>query len=442
MIRRVSLLFAMTGFGQVVTILGLKYLASTGQWDDVAQIGAIETLIQTLVYVIGFGIQTEAIRSTAFSSDWRSKLDEVQTARVTLGLLCLPLTGLVALDWTYAALVAAPVLGLSCDYALYSRGMPVAGAAVAFFRAVVPIASAMILTYFNGPFVPEGYLVSFVLTYLFTNFLIAVRLKIPAWWNPSLKSLALFVKTLPVGMINLGLFYFGLGILIFAKYVVSVEALAVAFMMMKFYTIYKGAIRVVHQGFINQMKDPRVCLQVDQLSVLFALAVVASVFFFPSTFIGLFFGTTLSSQRLLFIMLGVSVFVYSIFASVFTRALLEKRDAGFLQITGIAVAASLLALWITSSRFDGGQAVLLSVLIGEIVLSSGFIWLFLPAGETGKRLLFVGKVSPALLIPFLAEYYFGESLITYVVTLVLMGLVLLILNYRTLTWRKTESPNP
>lgn len=441
MIRRVSLLFGLNGLGQVVAILGLKYLASNGRWGDVAQIGEIETLIQTLVYVVGFGIQTEAIRSTAFSSDWKSRLDEIQTARLTLGLLCLPFIGLIAFDWTYAAIVATPALALSCDYALYSRGLPIAGAVIAFFRSVVPISSAIVLTYFEVPLVPEIYLASSVLTYLLTNVLIAVQLKIPAWWRPSLASLSLFVKTFPIGMVNLGLFYFGLGILFFAKYVVAVETLAVAFMLMKFYMIYKGAIRVVHQGFINQMKDLRVCLQVDQLATLFSMAVLGSVFFFPATFIGLFFGTTLGSQGPLFVMLGVSVFIYSIFASVLTRALLEKRDAEFLKITGVAVVASLLVLWMASFRFSGGEPVLLSVLIGEVVLSSGLVLRFLSFTDIVNRLWFVAKVAPALLIPFLIEYYFGESLITYGVALLFMGLLLLLMSYRALSWRKTESPS-
>ena len=65
MIRRVALLFAITGVGHLINIFGLKYLASVGRLADVAQIGEVETLIQTLIYVIGFGIQTEAIRNTA-----------------------------------------------------------------------------------------------------------------------------------------------------------------------------------------------------------------------------------------------------------------------------------------------------------------------------------------------------------------------------------------
>lgn len=439
MIRRVALLFAITGVGHLINIFGLKYLASVGRLADVAQIGEVETLIQTLIYVIGFGIQTEAIRNTAFTSDWKSALNEVQTARVTLSILVLPAALLVFYDWTYACFLIAPILASSSDYALYARGYPVTGAMIAFLRAVIPLVAAMAASYAGQPYVPEIYLGTSALVYLTTNFLITGKLRIPHGWKPAPSSLKLFAKTLPIGIINLGLFFFGLGILFFARFFVTADLLAVAYMALKFYVVYKGAIRVVHQGFMNQMKDNRVCYQTDQIAMMLALFILGSTWIFPQTFIGLFFGSNLLDRQLTFLLLGISTLVYSLFSSVVTRALLERQDRQFLWVVSAAVCSALLALVLSTGLGFGTDSILFSVLIGELFFSIGAAWQFITKEEAFKRVVFLIKCLPTLVIPFLFHSFFQESILTYGLSFMLMGLVLLLLHHRALTWRPTES---
>jgi len=439
MIRRVALLFTITGLGQVFTILGLKYLASAEQWSSVAQIGEIETLIQTLVYVIGFGIQTEAIRTTAFAVDWKAKLGEAQVARVTLSLLLVPFVLLVYFDWTYSVMIIAPALALSCDYALYARGLPVAAALVAFLRAFVPLFSAIVVAFMGVPHIPETFMLASLLTYLGTNWIISSRLNIPNWWKPSIGSLRMFVKTLPIGLINLGLFFFGLGILFFARFLVVAEELAVAYMALKFYSIFKGSIRVVQQGFINKMKLPVVCLRVDEIAIMIALGILCSVTIFPKSFVGLFFGAELVEASSLFVLLGVSALIFSLFSSVYTRALLENHDMDLMWILGSSVAASLVLLTVLPIGMHDAHRVLLSVVAGETILAIGVGWRFMSLTEVRHRVLFLLKCAPTFLIPVGIQYFFPESVITYGISLILMGIVLLLLNYRALVHGGSEN---
>ncbi|GEM_PF-781109 len=432
MIRRVALLFAITGLGHVLTIFGLRYLASTGLLSHVAQIGEIDTLIQTLIYIIGFGIQTEAIRTTAFAAEWKSKLDEMQVARTTMSLVILPAALFMALDWTYASFLVAPVLGLSADYALYSRGKPLTGAIVAFFRVVTPLLSSIIVAGAGSPYVPEAYLVATAATFLVTNLFISSTLGVPAWWRPTLSSLRLFVKTLPVGIINLCFFFFGLGILTFAKFLVSADILAIAFMGLKFYMIYKGAIRVVHQGFISKLKDDMVCRQVDHIAMMMALVVFGSVAIYPETFIGLLFGPQLVTERPAFFLIGVSVMVFSLFASVNSRALIDNRDREFLLIAVSSVVVSLIVLAAGSLVQDNACHVILSLLAGEVVFAGWAAWRFLRKSEILNRMMFLVKNATTLLVPYAVHYVFAESLITYGIAFLLMALLLLLINHRAL----------
>lgn len=442
MIRRVALLFAIMGLGQVFTIFGLKYLASTGQWSGVAKIGEIETVIQALIYVIGFGIQTDAIRTIAYTEDWKSRLDDFQVARLTLSLILLPLIAISFVDWTYGAIIVAPALALSCDYALYARGLPIPAALVALLRAVVPLGTAIAMTQLGMGWAPEAYLAASVLIFIVTNWMISYRLQVPAWWKPAFHSLRLFLRSLPIGLVNLCQFFLGLGIIFVARFLVATEELAIAYIALKFYMIFKGSIRVIQQGFINKMKISEVCFRVDQISALIGLMIFTSALIYPQAFIGLFFGAGLEESRLLFLLLGASALVYGLFGSLFTKALLENRELEVLRIALMAVAVSILILLLQPLSLQGSEQVMVGVLAGEITIVFGVVWRLMPLGETMNRVGFLIKCSPAMLIPVAVHYIFQESVITYAAAVLIMGGSLLVLNYRQLVKGTAEIMQP
>jgi hypothetical protein len=47
-----------------------------------------------------------------------------------------------------------------------------------------------------------------------------------------------------------------------------------------------------------------------------------------------------------------------------------------------------------------------------------------------KRLLFVGEISFFVTIPFLLRYWLGDQLLSYILSLTLVGLLLLFLHHR------------
>jgi hypothetical protein len=101
MIKRIAILFLITGTGYGFSIFALKFLAKYGDLGQVASIAEIESLIQFMIGLIGFGMQTEAIRNISFSADWKKELQEAQTARITASLLILLLSSLYFLDNYY-----------------------------------------------------------------------------------------------------------------------------------------------------------------------------------------------------------------------------------------------------------------------------------------------------------------------------------------------------
>lgn len=395
-----------------------------------ASMGRVESVIQLLISIIGFGMQTEAIRTIAFAPDWKAKLGEFQAARTMMSLVLVPGVMLIFFDWTYICFLLAPILALSCDYALYARGLPVVGATIALIRVAVPLAVTMAISYVRFPFVPEAYLVASFLTFLFTNMIISARLNIPFWWKPTLQSFKGYLVTIPIGIINLCLFFYGLGILILAQFLVADKETALAYMALKLYVVYKGGIRVIHQGFLSQMKDNLVCLRVDQVAILLALLVLASAIIFPNAFIGLFFGSQFAEEHVLFILLGASALIYSLFSSMNTRALLEKKDMMFLYLSIASVLLSS-GFLIVASRFSGGaDVILVSLLIGEGVIAVGLGRFMNTFSEIRMRVVFLLFCLPALIIPFAAKALFSDSPAIYLASFTVMALVLFGLNYK------------
>lgn len=431
MIYRIGLLFLLTGAAHLFAIFSLKFIAGQGDLAGVAGIGKVEALLQFLISFVGFGMQTEGLRTLAFSPDWKSKLDDIQTARVTLSwLLVVGVLGVLQ-DSVFWCFLAAPVLASSCDYGLYARGMSAFAGVIALVRVVLPLGTAMGAAVSYPGLAPESFLASFVLVYLMTNLVISRQLGARVWWPARLSSLRLYLKTIPVGVINLGYYFFGLGILFMAEFLFVEAELAVVYMALKLYVVYRGALRVIQQAFVNQMNNPEVGLRADQISMVIGLGLLGSTVFFPESFISLLFGRQFVSHAPLFVGLGAAALVAGVFNSIPVSILLRNQDIPLMRWIIASVATAVLALVTGYWFYPQPLIVMVALLFGELVLAAGLARLIDDLPGIRKRLLYLARISVALLVPALARVLFSDLLITYLFSFLLMGGLILFFNYAT-----------
>jgi len=434
MIQRIAVLFAITGAGHVFSIMALKLMAQRGQVTQVAGIGEVESLIQLMIGLIGFGMQSDAIRNIAINSaNWEEKFQQAQTARITLSILLMCLSLFSFSNSTYLCFLMAPLFASSSDYALYARGFPVVGTMVAFARVVVPLLMGIISVYQWPLHVVNVYVWGTVAIYFFTNLFMSFFLKVRLFYVPSFNSLWLYIKTFPLGIITLCFYFFGLGILLFAQLFFIEEELVISFLALKFFLIYKGALRVIHQAFVTRMTEEKVCLSIDQISIMLGLAFLGSVMIFPHTFISLFFGSQYADNRMFFVYLATSAMVFSIFNSAATRIILEKRDMEFMKIAIGSVAVSMLFLLIIIQFSKSVEMITLGLLVGEGFFACAIAISFFNGRAIWDRISYLMLCSLALGLPFTVRLIFEESLVAYLASFMFMGMLLLLFSNKKFT---------
>jgi O-antigen/teichoic acid export membrane protein len=298
---------------------------------------------------------------------------------------------------------------------------------------VVPLLMGIFSVYYMPLHILEVYIFSTVLIYAMTNIFMSLFLETRLFYRPSFGSLLLYAKTFPLGIINLCFYFFGLGILLFAQFFFNESDLVVSFLALKFYVIFRGAIRVMHQAFVSQMTDARVCLSIDRISIMLGIVVLGSAVVFPDTFISLFFGDQFKGNHLFFILLALSALVFSIFNSSATRVILENRDMELMKVAVLSVIVSVVLLLIMIQFSKAVDSITWSLLGGELFFSGALAFFFFRRNEIWDRISFVLLCSLGLSIPLAVKFIFMESMLTYFISFSLMGLLLLSFSYKKLT---------
>jgi len=424
MLKRILIIAFFTGAGQVFVVFALKYISHHSSPEQMKAIAQVDSLLLFMMNAIALGLQPAAMRNLALADEWRHEYHAAQSARLTLGILIAVLAMLALADAFYLAFLLAPALALSGDYALYARGFPVRGAIIAFTRSFVPFLLLILFTSLFPEWLPWIYLVALAFTYVITNLFITFFLKVPFFFSVQLKSLQLYLGTLPLGFVSLGLYFIGMGVVLIAPYFYPAPVVATAFVGLKFYIIFKGALRIIQQAFLKEMIRNEVGLKVDKLSTLLGLTFFSFMICFPAKFINLFFGEKYLAEKNYFILLGAAALVYSLFSSFTTKAMLEKKDKHY-SITTLAAALFTLFVTVILSYFwQTPFSIGISILAGEIFFAAGMLLLMKNKNLLWERLLFLVKNLAFFLIPFGAMFLHGHKTILFYTTLLLFVLAL------------------
>ena len=428
MIGRLGIMFLIIGSGYVFSVFALKSLAGMIPLPELAGIGKIDSYLQLIIGILGFGMQTDAIRRIAVAQHWEPIFRNAQSARITFSFLLMAFIALAWFDIFWFVLILAPILAVSGDYGLYARGFAITAAVISWVRVVVPLAVCLMLAANDPAWAVAGFFVTTALTFLITNFVIAHTLKVGIWFTPTWASLKLYRQTFPIGIINLCLYFFGLGVIVIAQPFYSDPVLAVSFLALKFYVIYKGAIRVMHQTFVSQMRDESICFTLERMAVLFSLLVVADIGCFPSSTITLMFGQQFLEYQLVFTEVAVAALIFSLFASLSSHLLLIHKDWALMKLCLAAVVVAVVVLAVGSAFSDSAIMLTSSLVIGELVFVTGLMLFFREHFRITPRFAFLIGCSICMVLPIMVRYFFGDSLVTLTLGLLLMGSIFLLIN--------------
>jgi hypothetical protein len=428
MLKRIFTIALLTGAGQVFVIFALKHISQQSSPEQIKAIGQIDSLVLFIMNIIAMGLQPAAMRNLALTDNWEQEYRKTQSARFTLSIFLILLTLLAFTDHYYLAFLLAPLLALSGDYALYGRGSPVKGAVIAFVRAVFPFAIVILLPGNENTGLQWFYLAALITSYFITDLFISAFLHqtfIPVF---DLKSLKKYISTLSLGLVSLCLYFIGMGVLLVAQYFYPSPVLATAFVGLKFYVIFKGVLRIIQQAFLKEMQKDKVCLKIDQLSSLLGLSFLTFVLFFPDTFTRFLFGEKYIPDKNYFILVSIAAFVYSMFSSFTTKAMLDKKDNSYAVITTMAALLTLVACFLLSFFNTTAQAIGLSILTGEISFAIGMLWLMKRKQLFFERIFFIAANIPLTIIPLSAMLFVDDNIIVFLAAAVIFAGVLFLVH--------------
>jgi|HubBroStandDraft_1064217.scaffolds.fasta_scaffold10657_4 O-antigen/teichoic acid export membrane protein len=410
MIKRISTIAILTGAGQLLAIFALKYISQHGTAEELKSMGEADSLVQFIISLIAAGLQSVAMRNIALATDWHQEYLDTQSARLSFGIL-LAAAGVFGLvKGNYLIFLIAPLLALSGDYALYGLGHPVAGATVALLRVAVPYSLVIVAArYWPGELVAV-YVGAVVVVYAITNLFISWYLRTPWFILPRFRKLLLYLNSLALGIVNLSIYFLGLGLLLVVPYFYhDNHVIAVAFVGLKVYVIYKGVLRIVHQAFLKDMIKDSVQLQVDQLSILLGLCFAGSAIIFPVSFTNLLFGSKYAGDTLFFQLMAVAALIYSLFLSMSTNVLLQRKDRKYAAISAAAVLVTTLAVAGLATIRPRADSLGISLCLGETFWMAGLLWVSASATIVRKRITFLLPNLAMLVVPVLCRYFFGDS---------------------------------
>jgi O-antigen/teichoic acid export membrane protein len=417
MLKRIFTIALITGTGQVFVIFALKYISQNSSPEQVKTIGQIDSLVLFIMNVIALGLQPSAMRNLALADDWKKEYASTQSARLTLSFFIAAFALLAYIDQYYLVFLIAPLIALSGDYALYGRGLPVKGAIIAFVRSVIPFLLVLILIWKEPLSLPWLYFIGLLIAYIITNLFISLSLKTPGFPQLRFTDLKMYINTLPLGIVSLGLYFIGMGVILVAQYFYTPPVLATAFIGLKFYIIFKGVLRFIQQAFLKEMVKDHVCLKVDQLSSLLGLCFFIFMVCFPNTFINFFFGVKYLADKNYFIVIAAAALVYSLFSSFTTRAMLDRKDHLYAITTISAALLTLLVCVILSFSMNDSLSIGISIIVGELLFAAGMIRLMKRKRLLAERVLFVLKNIPFLFIPLAGVFFVGDKKIIFLISL-------------------------
>ncbi len=437
MVKRLFQIAVLTGSAHVFTLLVLSFLSKNTSPATLTKIGEIDSTFQLLINLLGFGLQLSAVRHIALSGNWKIIYYETQRARITLGLLMMPVALFAFINSSSFLFLLAPVFALSGDFALYGRGQPVKAAIWAFCRVFIPASLLLLVLYINKSYLPHAYILSTLLVYWLTGVAIARQLRCQYIIRPSLPSLKLYLQNIGLGISTLAIYVLGLGLMFIASFFYNENVLAVSYLGLKIYVVLKGMLRIINQSFVKEMIKDEMTLKADQLSILAGVSCFGATLLFPKTILILFIGEQYAGFTSFLILISLSVLITCIFTSFHNRSLFKKKDKMYAQYAAVAAIMAIILVIIFSYFLQKPESIALALLTGELIFAIGLIHINSDAAIL-SRIKFLGKAFLNLIPAVVIQQITGDSPSGFWIGTVALIAMAAFFNYKKLLFPATD----
>lgn len=424
MIKRLFIIGLLTGIGHYVTLLSLKYISERLNDSTMAFIGKIDSLSLLIISIIAFGLQLSTTRDLALLDNWKKEYYSTQSARITLSL-ALSLFGFLGFFFSKNYLFfIAPIIALNADYALYGRGKPITAALIALLRVLIPTLTLMFSSIYYLNYLVLNYSISILFTYLITGVLVAKILKVTYFIKPSIKNLSKYLIHFRIGLASFAFFFIGIGIINVLSFFYNDTSLAIAYVSLKLYMIFKGIRRIIVQSFYKELTEVLVAIKIDYFAMIVGIVFLISLTLFQETVVLLLFDEKYVTYIYTFSILGFAGFLSSLTTSSGTRLLLKKQDKQYsdnLIIAAIITVVLSILFWFLFGNKP--YLISLSILIGELILSILNIISLNEKKYIVSRFKIIYPLFGISLLIIPVTMFFTESIITFTISLTIFGLL-------------------
>ncbi len=431
MIKRLAVVAFLTGLGHLVNILILKYLSNNISFEAISVIGEIDSLVILMISMIAFGLQLSTTRRLATMEDWKTEYYDSQSARLTLSifLVLLGITGfLITKNFLF---LFAPVFALNADFALYGRGMPKLGALLALIRILIPAFCLLFFSIYFIDYLIIAYVVSIIAAYFIVGLLVSKALKVAYFVRPRLKNLKKYVEHIDIGISTILFSFIGLGLVYVVSYFYSNETVAVIYLILKLYMIFKGVRQIIVQSFIMELLKEKVALKVDFIAIVAGLVLFISLGFYTEITVPLFFSEAYQIYYKSFLFIALAGLVSSMTTSSGVILLLRNKDYVYSKIIIIAGAATICCSIAFYYLFgDAPHWIALSVLIGETILTGLYFYELKDKNFMSERFKLIYPLLAVTLGIIIFSYLMEVNLITYIVLMASFSLFALVYSRR------------
>lgn len=426
MIKRLIIVGAFTGIAHLTNIFILKYLAVNISKETISIIGEIDSLVILIVSIISFGLQLSATRKIALLDDWKGEYNATQSARLTLSLF-LVLFGLSGFFITKNILfLFSPIFGLNGDYALYGRGKPQLGAFVSLLRVIIPAGALFFASLYWNEKIVISYIVSLLFSYFLAGIIVSKSLEVDYFIKPNIREMKKYWLHFGLGVSSVLFLFIGVSLINVVSLFYTASTVAVIYIILKFYMIFKGIRQIIVQSFYKELTQEKTAFQVDRLASIGGLVLFISLSFFLNVIAPIFFSGDFINYSTTFLIIGLAGFVSSFTTSTGARLLLTHKDKEYnrniIVAAGITILSSILLYYIIGNE---EHLVALSILLGELLLSILNIFSIREKMFLTKRLK---AILPYMLIAaffVLMNSFIDEGILIYITFLFVLGVTVL-----------------
>ncbi|MCB1881737.1 MAG: hypothetical protein KDI54_17075 [Gammaproteobacteria bacterium] len=373
-IRKLLIVGGITSIGHVLSLflypVSIRYLSP----EEVVAVGLIDSTALLIISILGFGLNATGTRDIALTDKWRDVLQNIQSARISLALLC-SAVGLVwlVLDIGHTEigylLIAAPVISLNYDFALYGLGKPEAAAIVSFVRQTFPLVLFLLLAV-AGVAHPNHYLLLVVIFLLISSWLVSKQADAPLFYAPSITFIKVYYSVLLLGISGVFLIYQRFGFINTVESRISSDDFIYLVTSLKLLLFIVACKRLLIQVYYPQLVDEKMTRILNAFSFFMAIGFLAVCWLFTEQFSQLFFNDSYGGDYVMLIGFGTCALL--LFAVSDAKLLLNRQDKWMIMSTLICGLIFSGAVFFGGDVFNKGSDYL-SFLIGiELLMSLSY----------------------------------------------------------------------